>query len=203
MRTSGRLSPGFNSYTLASQTVFRLALSALSRPTHSFPADFGALFGARPPMPALLAALALTLADGLTPVWLSPSLREASGWLAFHRSAPMAGTPAQASLVLAASPGEMPPLGELRQGTSRFPDRSATVILGGVLEEASQGIPVIASGPGLREDKVFEGHGLGQGFMDDWAINRAAFPLGVDVFLAGPAQLAGLPRSVSLSPRPG
>ncbi|MDR1308560.1 MAG: phosphonate C-P lyase system protein PhnH, partial [Deltaproteobacteria bacterium] len=190
------------SYALASQAVFRLALAALSRPATIIPADFGPLFAATPPMPIAMAAMALTLADGLTPVWLSPSLENAADWLIFHSSATIADAPGQASLVLAASLGEMPPLAELRQGDSRFPDRSATAILGGVLAEGCPGIPAWASGPGLREKTLFEGHGLGQGFMDGWAANRAAYPLGVDVFLAGPRSLAGLPRSLSLAPTP-
>ncbi|MDR1312707.1 MAG: phosphonate C-P lyase system protein PhnH [Deltaproteobacteria bacterium] len=200
MTTDGRLTPGFASCSLASQAVFRLALAALSKPAFPFPADFGVLFERDPPMPATLAAMALTLADGLTPVWLSPSLRAASDWLQFHRSVPLARTPDRASLVFAASPGELPPLDELSQGTGRYPDRSATVVLGGVLAESGGGVPVLASGPGVEEERVFEGHGLGRDFMAAWARNRAAYPLGVDAFLAGPGSIAGLPRSLSLNP---
>jgi alpha-D-ribose 1-methylphosphonate 5-triphosphate synthase subunit PhnH len=188
---------------LASQAVFRLALSALSRPARRFPADFAGLFATAPPMPVMLAAMALTLADSLTPVWLSPSLEGSAEWLTFHRSVPSAGTPELAALVLAASPEELPPLWELSQGTDRYPDRSATVILGGVLAENGGGVPAMASGPGIREAEPFEGHGLGKEFMDAWAENRAAYPQGVDVFLAGPGCLAGLPRSVSLRPISG
>jgi alpha-D-ribose 1-methylphosphonate 5-triphosphate synthase subunit PhnH len=186
---------------MASQAVFRLALEALSRPARPLGADFGGLFGARPPMPVTMAALALALADGLTPVWLSPSLAEASGWLAFHSSAPRS-SPELASLVLAASPGELPSLTRLRLGSERYPDRSATVILGGVLDGGG-GIPVAASGPGILDRVLFEGHGLDRDFVDAWAANRALYPLGVDVFLAGPGSLAGLPRSVSLTPFSG
>jgi alpha-D-ribose 1-methylphosphonate 5-triphosphate synthase subunit PhnH len=188
---------------MGSQAVFRVALAALSSPARRFPADFAGLFAAPPPMPVTVAAMALTLADGLTPVWLSPSLMGASGWLAFHRSAPPAPAPGGAALVIAASPEELPPLLELDRGTDRYPDRSATVLLGGVLEDGCGGLPVKASGPGIREDTVFGDHGLGRGFFDGWALNRSSYPLGVDVFLCGPGFLAGLPRSVSLIPAPG
>jgi alpha-D-ribose 1-methylphosphonate 5-triphosphate synthase subunit PhnH len=150
-----------------------------------------------------VAALALSLVDGLTPVWLSPAFVEAEGYLAFHSSAPVVREPEKAAFVLAATQGELPPLSHLNQGDPRYPDRSATVILAWEPERAAEGLSLMAEGPGLRERVPFEGHGLGQGLVREWADNRASYPLGVDIFLAGESTLVGLPRSLKLNLRPG
>jgi phosphonate C-P lyase system protein PhnH len=168
-------------------------------------------------MPATLAALALTLADMTTPVWLSPSLTGALGWLVFHRSVRTVADPGDACLVLAAAQNELPDLRSLDPGTPRHPDRSATVLLGGLpldaraavrssscgngggdIMSAESDAPLLASGPGLREPILWSGHGLGRKFLDQWEENRLAYPQGVDVFLAGERTLAGLPRTLGL-----
>jgi alpha-D-ribose 1-methylphosphonate 5-triphosphate synthase subunit PhnH len=203
---------------MASQEVFRLMLGALSRPAVPLACDFGGLFAAPPPMPATLAALALTLADMTTPVWLSPSLAGALGWLVFHRSVRTVADPGDAALVLAAAQNELPDLRSLDPGTPRHPDRSATVLLGGPPPDARAAVspsgggngdgmsaesdaPLLASGPGLKEPILWSGHGLGRKFLDQWEENRLAYPQGVDVFLAGERTLAGLPRTLGLRRR--
>jgi alpha-D-ribose 1-methylphosphonate 5-triphosphate synthase subunit PhnH len=174
----------------------------MARPAHRLDFDFDGLFGPSPPLPPSVAALALTLADHLTPVWLSPSFAAAEPFLAFHASAPIARVPGKAAIVLAASPKELPELLSLNQGDPRYPDRSTTVILGGALEATSMGITFLATGPGLAEETIFSDHGLGMDFARQWELNRASYPLGVDVFLAGDGCLAGLPRSLALIPKP-
>jgi alpha-D-ribose 1-methylphosphonate 5-triphosphate synthase subunit PhnH len=195
--------PGFNDYPMDSQAVFRLALEAMSKPAQAIPFDFGALFKTAPPLPRAVAALALTLADHLTPVWLSPSFAATENFMVFHTSAPIVRDPEKAALVLAASQSELPPLSLLSQGDPRYPDRSATIVLAGVLDDPSPGLSLLASGPGLAEEIIFEGHGLTEAFVDQWALNRASYPLGLDVILAGNASLAGLPRSLALKPKDG
>ncbi|MDR1043714.1 MAG: phosphonate C-P lyase system protein PhnH [Candidatus Adiutrix sp.] len=191
------LAPGFEDYGLSSQRVFRLALGCLSRPCRAL--DFEAREG-RPawPLPPVAAALALTLLDSATPVWLSPSWRKAGDWLRFHRGCPVGGQAEKAAFILAASPAELPPLASLNQGSDRYPDSSATVIVASVLPLDGRR-PWLAEGPGLDGPVIFEGHGLEAGFLDQWRGNRAAYPRGVDIFLAGEKHLAGLPRSVSLA----
>jgi alpha-D-ribose 1-methylphosphonate 5-triphosphate synthase subunit PhnH len=194
--------PGFINFTLASQTVFRLALAALSRPTKVFEADFEGFFKGKPPLPYTAAALALTLLDHQTAVWLSPSFRESQDYLTFHTSAPMAGSPEKGSFLLVASPKELPPLDTLNQGDPRYPDRSATVILAGVLEKTIMEIPLIAKGPGIKDEALFENHGLDRNFVNSWSLNRESYPLGLDIILAGNNKLVGLPRSLRLIPKP-
>ena len=85
------------------QQVFRLALTALSRPaqTHAFvpcPADTAA-----DELPAGLsperAALALSLCDNETTVWLAPGLdtEDVRAWFRFHCGTVLVAEPAQAA----------------------------------------------------------------------------------------------------------
>ena len=197
------LSLGFDDLGLSSQRVFRLALSAMSRPAHRLQFNFAALFRTSPPLPPGLAAMALTLADHITPIWLSPALTNAGSFLVFHTSAPIVKRPEEAVFILAASRQELPPLASLNQGDPRYPDRSATVILANNVEETSPGLTLTAIGPGLSEEVTLRGHGLDMSFVEEWALNRASYPLGADVFLAGRDNLAGLPRSLALIPKQG
>jgi alpha-D-ribose 1-methylphosphonate 5-triphosphate synthase subunit PhnH len=191
-----KLSPGFANYAAASQEVFRLALDCMSRPCRAveFPDDLAPV---RAPLPAVPAALALSLLDALTPVWLSPSWRKAENWLRFHCGCPVCEFPEQATLVLAASLDELPPFSALNQGSLRYPDSSSTVILYSGLTPGGPN-QLRVTGPGIKDFIIFQGHGLNESFLKEWQINRKSYPLGVDVFLAGVKHLAGLPRSVKL-----
>ncbi len=194
------VAPGLGDPVHGAQALFRLALTALSRPARPWPAgDLDLPLEAA--LPPLAAGLALTLLDQETPVWLSPSFAGAAGWLRFHAGCPIAEGPERARFVLAASPAELPPLSELAPGTDRYPDRSATVLLAGTLpDDASD--PLLAEGPGIEGRLRFAGHGLPLAFLAQWADNRAAYPRGVDLFLLGRRALAGLPRTTDLRPWP-
>lgn len=193
------VSPGFSDYVAASQRVFRLALACLSQPCRLMEIDRDLLLPGAP-LPPAPAFLALTLLDQATLVWLSPSWRKAESWLRFHRGCPVDDRPDKAAFVLAASLTELPPLASLNQGTDRYPDSSATVILGSTLSLGGQN-SLTAEGPGIDGSLVFQGHSLNHDFLTQWRNNRDGYPLGVDVFLVGDFHLAGLPRSVSLEGR--
>lgn len=198
IETSGpsAIRPGFSNYAAASQRVFRLALTCLSQPCQvmKLERDLPPFDAPLPPVPA---SLALTLLDPATPVWLSPAWGQGAGWLRFHRGCPILDQPQKAAFILAASPAELPPLISLKQGVDRYPDTSATVILGSVLPLDDRN-PLTAKGPGIDGSLVFKGHGLDRDFLSQWRDNREFYPLGVDVFLTGGLALAGLPRSVGL-----
>lgn len=194
------LTPGFVNYVAGSQEVFRLALDAMSRPCRALEFPDG-LAPAKAPLPAVPAALALCLLDALTPVWISPSWKKAENWLRFHCGCPVCDFPEQATLILAASLDELPPLSALNQGSLRYPDSSSTVILYSGLSPDGPG-QLTAAGPGIKNSAVFQGHGLRESFLKEWQLNRESYPLGVDVFLAGLNHLAGLPRSVKLEGGP-
>ncbi|MDR2455435.1 MAG: phosphonate C-P lyase system protein PhnH [Deltaproteobacteria bacterium] len=191
------LSGAFLDPPMGAQKAFRLALAAMSRPATIIEADARPLFGGRPPVSPLLAALLLTLIDGRTPVYLTPDLKKASEWLAFHAAAVIAEEPDEAAFVVSSTLSALPPLASLSQGLERYPDRSATVLAGSDL--GSPGLAVWASGPGLKEPRLAGDLGLDDRFVGQWEDNHAAYPLGVDVFLASDKALAALPRSTKLS----
>ena len=104
--TTTPIEGGFQNSPMAAQAVFRALMDAMARPgTVQAVAAF-----ARPPAPltATAAAIALTLCDHDTPLWLDPRLDVSSdvrGWLGFHCGAPLTTIPADAHFALASSPG--------------------------------------------------------------------------------------------------
>ena len=135
------------------QQVFRLALTALSRPAqaHAFvpcPADTAA-----DELPAglspELAALALSLCDNETTVWLAPGLdtEDVRAWFRFHCGTVLVAKPAQAAFAFVPGTEALPDLRCFHQGEAEYPDRSTTICLGGVEEGETAGIT--ASGPGI------------------------------------------------------
>ena len=130
------------------QRVFRVVLDAMSRPARLcrlpvFPQSVPD--GLSP----VLAALALTLCDGESPLWLSPGLRkdETTTWLRFHCGCPIVEEADKAAFALVADASELPPLSVFAQGVPAYPDRSATVLLAGLAFDA--GTRFRGSGPGI------------------------------------------------------
>ena len=101
------LAPGFADPQLDAQRVFRQLLQAMARPGQVAPLD--RLPDAPLPLGRAAAALALTLFDLDTPIWLSEDLRAAAGdYLAFHTGAPLARDLGAASFVLVADGNALP-----------------------------------------------------------------------------------------------
>ncbi|MDR3155095.1 MAG: phosphonate C-P lyase system protein PhnH [Deltaproteobacteria bacterium] len=192
---TGTFAPGLKSHPYGSQRVFRAALAALASPAEAVEADFAGLFAAPPPLDPAAAALALTLCDQSCGLWLSPSLAHAGRYFAFHAGARPSGL-REASFAVAASPAEAPRLSELNPGTECRPELSATLIVCGALD--GDGPALSAAGPGIRGPRILSGHGLPPGFVEEWRLARAQYPLGIDVFLTGRGRLLGLPRTTAL-----
>ncbi|MEO1491268.1 MAG: phosphonate C-P lyase system protein PhnH [Pseudomonadota bacterium] len=178
------LAPGFAQPPLDAAACFRAALQAMARPgtVHSA-APAGVPSGLSP----AASALALTLLDHETPVWLAPSVATETvrTWLAFHTGAPV--TPRREDANFAIGPwDEMAPLAEFAVGTPEYPDRSATLIV----EVADLGTTHRLTGPGI-EDTAHLTH-------PDPAFaraNAALFPCGIDLFLTAGDRLAAIPRT--------
>lgn len=187
--------PGFHDAALGSQAVFRTALSALSHPgrVNEMP-DVSAL----PRHGHGAAALLLqALVDSDCAVWLSPALAasDAAAWLRFHTGCRWAAAPAAARFVWIAEGDALPALASLDAGTDEYPDQSATCVvevaaLGGTDAEA-----LLLTGPGIATEQALAVQGLRGDFVDQWDANHRGFPRGVDLFLATPTHIAGLPRS--------
>lgn len=186
-------SAGFADPVLDSQAVFRVLLDAMARPARPQP-----LQGIEePPSPlfATTAALALTLLDPDTKVWLDPRLAENSAvraWLAFHCGAPPVNEPKQADFALIAEPAMILPFEDFAQGDDRYPDRSTTLVL---QVEAFTDDGATLSGPGFAEPLSFGAAPLSEDFWTQVSANHSRFPCGVDLILASRDAVAGLPRS--------
>lgn len=184
--------PGFADPVAQSQSCFRAALGALSRPgrvlrVEGAPADIPA------PLCPAAAALLLTLCDAETPVCLLGGAEAAAGWLAFHAGAPTAPL-SEARFALSA--GAMPPLDQLAQGADEAPQDSATLIL--QVGALAEGRGLRLAGPGIAGEHRLAVEGLPEGFAAQWAANHARFPRGVDLLLCCGDRLAGLSRTTRI-----
>ncbi|HEY4193292.1 MAG TPA: phosphonate C-P lyase system protein PhnH [Mesorhizobium sp.] len=194
---SATLEGGFADTVMDAQAAFRAVMNAMANPATvvAVPAQ------ATPPAPLtqLAGSLACTLMDADTPVWLDGglALHEAvRAWLGFHTGAPVAASPPDAIFALVADPSNMPALADFAQGTQEYPDRSATLVL--ALESLDGGAPLTFRGPGIDGEATFAPLGLPGDFADQWALNAARFPCGVDLILICGDRLACLPRSSRL-----
>ncbi|MBJ7532998.1 phosphonate C-P lyase system protein PhnH [Rhodomicrobium vannielii ATCC 17100] len=191
------ISPAFANPVFDTQATFRAVMYAMARPgeTRAVPS---ALTPPAPLSPSA-AALALTLLDYETPFWLDAALREAADvarWLKFHTGASATAKPEQAAFAFAADPLALPPLDAFSQGTPDFPDRSTTIVL--QVAAFSGGSPLILSGPGVEDERLFAPSPLAPGFAAELRANTGRFPCGVDIVFAGPGSVAALPRSTRI-----
>lgn len=187
---------GFADLVLGAQSVFRAVMEALARPgsVQSIASD------AAPPAPLTpeLGAVALTLVDHDTLVWLDPVLaadEAVVAWLAFHCGAPLTADSGAAAFALVSDAALLPAPDGFGQGTDEYPDRSTTVVLaaGSVVR------PVTLRGPGIKDQFSAELPLPGVDFIEQWAENRARFPRGVDLLLVRDGTVVGLPRTTRIS----
>ena len=198
---------GFSDLSFGSQAIFRAALHALSHPGR--PVDL--VHDAEVPTQghAAAAALLLALLDPDCRLWLSPSLADsdAAAWLRFHCGCVLVDEPAEAQFAWVAAGDEAPPLASFAQGSEAYPDQSTTCVLEVSAIAAHTAKPDAASwrlqGPGIHDQVSLTVQGLAPStaaaLLAQRALNHAAFPRGVDLFLATPRQIVGLPRSTRIA----
>lgn len=179
------------------QSVFRTLMDCFARP-----GTIGRLTVlAAPPSPLGLAsgAVALTLCDHDTPVWLSPALLKSAvpQWVAFHTGAPVTEVKDEPRFAFVEKDGAMPGFDQFALGTPEYPDRSTTLIL--EVEALTGGRPYVACGPGIKNAAVIAPRGLPGLFLDLWAANLALFPRGIDLVLTAEESVLCLPRTTRLS----
>ena len=188
---------GFADPVFNAQTVFRAVMDAMARPGSIQPLPVFA----RPPAPmsATAGAIALSLCDHDTPLWLDPALQASAAvkaWLGFHAGAPLANTPADAHFALIANPAEMAALDGFSQGTQDYPDRSTTLIL--QVSDLTSGAPLLLEGPGIETSATIAPAQMPRHFVEQWKQNSQRFPRGVDIILAAPGGIACLPRTTRI-----
>ena len=155
-----------------------------------------------PPAPLTpeLAALALTLSDHETSLWLDPPLAasaEAIEFLRFHTGARLTGAPSEATFGLISDPTAMPPLSGFAQGSDEYPDRSTTLLI--AVEEIAPGTGFALTVRGSTGRRGSRLPPLPADFGAQHAANREQFPRGVDLHLRRARPRCGLPRSVRLT----
>jgi alpha-D-ribose 1-methylphosphonate 5-triphosphate synthase subunit PhnH len=179
------------------QGTFRRIMDAMARPGTAQP--LAALPQPPAPLSPVAGAVALTLCDHDTPVWLDTALtvsEPVAAWLGFHTGAPIVRNPAEAHFVFCATPAELIALENFAQGSQEYPDRSATIVL--QVEDFEHGEALELRGPGIAETAESAPRPMPRHFVEQWRQNRGRFPRGVDIILAGPDAVVGLPRSTRI-----
>ncbi|KFL27339.1 hypothetical protein JP74_06990 [Devosia sp. 17-2-E-8] len=195
------LDGGFADLVKDSQSVFRTVMDALSRPGLKQPIHVDAA----PPAPLSpeVAAIALTLADHDSPVWLDETLAASEAvvaWLKFHTGAPIVSDPRQADFALVTGWAKLPKLDAFGIGTDEYPDRSTTVIL------AVQGFNTHRTSPGEdpgptgvstrveggNRPRLEAGEDRGGGSLGEGEVTRALTITGPGIKDTGTLTIAGI-----------
>ena len=199
MTATTALAAGFADPVHDAQGCFRTIMNAMARPgtlqvlgqTHLAPPA---------PLTPAAAAIALTLFDYDTTVWLDKQLAKSESlktFLRFHTGAPIVSEPVAAAFALIADPANMLPLASFNQGSAEYPDTSTTLIL--TCQNLNNTDGVVLEGPGIKDTQTFETGPVPQVFWDQVTSNNAQFPRGVDLIFAGKDTIAALPRSTSVT----
>ena len=196
-----RIAPGFEHEAMGSQRVFRTVMQALSHPGQL--QDFKPLkpLTPAPHSPAALALLALLDAD--CRLWLSPRLAACglADWLRFHTGCMPASRAGDAQFCWVGLGDALPELDTLELGSDADPHRAATLLIDVAgFAAGSDAACWSLRGPGIADAQALAVQGLPRGFGEFRARNHALFPRGVDMLLAAPDALVGLPRTTRVEP---
>ncbi|MES2536441.1 MAG: phosphonate C-P lyase system protein PhnH [Pseudomonadota bacterium] len=190
------LLPAWDDLVHDAQRSFRTVLKALSEPglIQFMPV---AIQGPAP-LGSAATALALTLADFETPVWLAPEADFAStqSYLRFHCGCPLTPDPKVAAFAIVIDSLRNMTLASFAQGSPEYPDRSTTLLI--QVASLTQGPVRVLSGPGIAETRKLRVEGLPDDFDAQWLENAAGFPLGVDVVFCCANAIVGLPRTTRI-----
>ena len=197
MTTVTELPAGFADKVLSAQSVFRSVMDAMARPgsvQRIAPAT-----GTPAAMMRGTAAIALTLLDHDTPVWLDGRMSataDVAKWLKFHTSAPVVTDSSIASFALIGDPQSLPALERFAFGSNEYPDRSTTLIL--QVESLADGPVVELQGPGIDGLAALRASIQPRDLFERLAINAALFPRGIDVVLVHDDSIVAIPRTTRL-----
>jgi|ERR1700722_5059882 len=192
------LTAGFADPVFAAQSTFRAVLDAMARPGSVQPID--AALSPPSPLARGAAAIALTLADHDTPVWLGADFAandDVAAWLRFHCGCEIVADASRAAFAFTSGAAAVPDFAAFNLGTADYPDRSTTLIL--QVEKLQPGAGLTLTGPGIRERSRLLADPLPPDIVARLAANRALFPRGIDLLLATDAAVAALPRSIRVA----
>jgi alpha-D-ribose 1-methylphosphonate 5-triphosphate synthase subunit PhnH len=197
MTTVAELPAGFADKVLSARSTFRSVMDAMARP--GAVQRIVAATGGPAAMMRGAAAVALTLFDHDTPVWLDSRMAATSDvtkWLKFHTGAPVIADSSICSFALIGDARELPPLDCFSFGTDEYPDRSTTLIL--QVESLTEGPAFDLSGPGIDGAVVLRARITPPELFERLAINAALFPRGIDLVLVADDAIVAIPRTTRL-----
>lgn len=185
--------PGFADPVLGAQAAFRALLEAFAHPGRIVVT--GTELTPPAPLFPATAAVALTLFDYETPVWLDPvSAHPAvTGFLRFHCGCPLVESPAAARFAIVADPVRMPAFDAFDAGSDESPERAATLIVQAKGLTNARGRRL--RGPGIETASLLGADGVPPGFWQARSAQQALFPRGLDILFADGARIVGLPRT--------
>ncbi|KWV51719.1 phosphonate C-P lyase system protein PhnH [Bradyrhizobium macuxiense] len=197
MTTVAELPAGFADKVLSAQSTFRSVMDAMARPgsiqrvTASAGTPAGMMRGS--------AAIALTLFDHDTPIWLDAAMSatpDVARWLKFHTSAPVIADSSIASFALVGNPANLPALDHFAFGSNEYPDRSTTLIL--QVDSLAHGPAFELKGPGIEGTALLQAMIRPRDLFARLSINEALFPRGIDVVLVHDDVIVAIPRTTRL-----
>jgi len=197
MTTVAELPAGFADKVLSAQSTFRSVMDAMARPGSV--QRIAAAAGTPAALMRGSAAIALTLFDHDTPIWLDPAMSATSDvakWLKFHTSAPVIADPSIAGFALIGDPRNLLALDRFALGSNEYPDRSTTLIL--QVESLTQGAGLELRGPGIGGTATLRAQVQPRDLFERLAINAALFPRGIDVVLVHDDAIVAIPRTTRL-----
>jgi alpha-D-ribose 1-methylphosphonate 5-triphosphate synthase subunit PhnH len=191
------LPAGFADKVLSAQSTFRSVVAAMARPGSVQRIVSAA--GTPSAMMRGTAAIALTLFDHDTPVWLDAAMSATSDvakWLKFHTSAPVVADTSIAGFALVGDPENLATLDRFAFGSNEYPDRSTTLIL--QVESLTDGPVVELRGPGIDGSAALRASIQPRDLFERLAINATLFPRGIDVVLVHDDAVVAIPRTTRL-----
>jgi alpha-D-ribose 1-methylphosphonate 5-triphosphate synthase subunit PhnH len=202
MTTVAELPAGFAEKVLSAQCTFRSVMDAMARPGSV--ARIVAEVGTPAAMMRGTAAIALTLFDHDTPIWLDPAMSETSEvtkWLKFHTGAPVVADSSISHFAVIGDAAALPALDRFAFGSNEYPDRSTTLIL--QVESLTQGHRFVLQGPGIDGTAVLKAALQPADLFERLDINAALFPRGIDVVLVAGDAIVAIPRTTRLVAKGG
>src|ERR1700758_3253118 len=179
MTTIAELPTGFADKVLSAQSTFRSVMDAMARPGSV--QRIAAVAGAPGAMMRGTAAIALTLFDHDTPVWLDPQMSETldvAKWLKFHTGVPGVADSSICSFAIIGDARSLPALDRFALGSNEYPDRSTTLIL--QVDSLTEGPAFELRGPGIDGTATLQAAIESPDLFERLAINATLFPRGID-----------------------
>ncbi len=202
MTTIAELPAGFVDKVLSAQSTFRSVMDAIARPGSV--QQVVASVGTPGPMMRGAAAIALTLFDHDTPIWLDARMSETTDvarWLKFHSGAPVVEDSSICSFALIGDGAALPDLSSFALGSNEYPDRSTTLIV--QVESLSEGRAYELQGPGIDGIATLRAKIAPADLCERLAVNETLFPRGIDVVLVAGEAIVAIPRTTRLAARGG